>query len=101
MSDERKALTDRMQTVENAIFGDRENLNGFPGLIAEVFRQGAAQVETNKILGEVRSDIRRVNWMIIGGFIAALISIVHNGFTATKSVAAQVNPVTVTAPRTP
>lgn len=56
------------------LMGDPENPKDMPGIIAE-------QRRTNEILGEVKDALSRINWLIIGGFIVALGSLVIKGFT--------------------
>lgn len=59
--------------------GDPKNLNDSPGVIAEQRRMGQEQARTNEILTELRGDLRRINWMILAGFITALLSTVWKG----------------------
>jgi len=79
-------LKDRLEKVETSvdrqnrvIHGDPENFNESPGIIAEQRHLGFGLSRTNEILEDVRGDIkdvrgdlRKINWMIIGLFIAAI-----------------------------
>lgn len=70
MSDE---LNQRVSTLETTVYGDRNNLKERPGIAAELAR-------TNEILSDVRDSMQKLNWMVIGGFVTALLALVMKHF---------------------
>jgi hypothetical protein len=62
--------------LDNAVFGDRDDPKGSPGIISEQARMGMEQARTNEILLELRNSVRWINGLIITGFVTALVGIV-------------------------
>lgn len=73
MSDE---LAKDVKDLKTAMWGDRSDPEGWPGVMAEQKRMGMEQARTNEILMELRNSVRWINGLIITGFVTALIGIV-------------------------
>ena len=75
-SEELRARVDNLEVsldnIDRAVFGDRENPKGQPGIISELSHM-------NSILLELRDSMRRINWILISAFITALCALVFNG----------------------
>jgi hypothetical protein len=81
MSEELQKINARIDPLDRAIFGDRNDPMDHPGLFNTVQNLALRQDITNKILMEVRGDLRRINWMILAGFITAVCSLVYTNIT--------------------
>lgn len=62
--------------IKKAVWGDRENIKGAPGIIAEQSRMSAELARTNEILTELRNAVLWINRLLVTGFITALIALV-------------------------
>ena len=63
-----------VRQLKKAVFGDMENPKETPGVIAELSQM-------NSTLLDMRDSMRRINWMLITGFITALGALVIKGFS--------------------
>lgn len=80
MSDEFK---ERLKIVENAIFGDRENLEEMPGVISDI---RCMRIE----LGEVSSNMKKVVGLVFMMFLTALGGLVFKGVASDAPSASQI-----------
>lgn len=71
----------RIDRLDNAVFGNRDNPKGQPGIVNEIVRLSDRQKETNEILKEVQGDLRRVVWIVLGAVLTGLLAMVVRGFT--------------------
>jgi hypothetical protein len=62
--------------LNKAVFGDRVDPKGQPGIISEQARMGMEQARTNEILLELRNSVRWINGLIVSGFVTALLAVV-------------------------
>ena len=62
-------LRGRVDNLDRAVFGDRQNPKETPGVISEL-------AQMNAILLDMRDSMRRINWTLITAFITALCLIV-------------------------
>jgi hypothetical protein len=69
-------LPERLDSLDKAVFGDRDNPKGQPGIIADQARLGAELTRTNEILTELRNSVLWINRLLVGGFVTALLAIV-------------------------
>lgn len=67
-------INERIDTLNKAVFGDRENPKATPGIISEL-------AQMNVTLLELRDAMRRLNWMIILAFVSALCAVVFKGLS--------------------
>lgn len=58
-------LRERVDNLDKAVFGSRENPKETPGVISEL-------AQMNTILMEMRDAMRRINWILITAFVTAL-----------------------------
>jgi len=72
MSDELQKDVDRLN---DAVFGNRDNMKDEPGIIAELRQMNATMME-------VSGSMKRINWIVLTGFITALVAIVVKGAAA-------------------
>lgn len=90
MYDELKPRLDRMEIridrTDRLLRGDLENPNDSPGIIAEQRRLAANQDRTNEKIEElsadikdVRSDLKKIGFLIVSLFIGAIGTIVFKG----------------------
>lgn len=82
-----------VMTHDRAIFGDRENPAGHPGVIAE-------QRRTNEILSGIQDNFKWLIRLVIAGFVTQLGLLAYNG-TNKQSASPQPAPVGHTAPAKP
>ena len=54
-----RQLGTNVHALDKAVFGDREDPKGNPGLIAETVSMKAEQQRTNEILTEMRTDLKK------------------------------------------
>lgn len=66
----------RLDQLDKAVFGDRNDPKGSPGLIADQLRMGQEQARTNEILMEMRDALKRINWIILTAVATAVLSLV-------------------------
>ena len=65
-------LTERVNNLDRAVFGDRYNPKETPGIISEL-------AQMNTTMTELRDAVRKIGWSIITAFITALCVIVFKG----------------------
>lgn len=73
MSDELKKDVERLN---DAVFGDRDNMTEKPGIISELRQMNATMTE-------VSGSMKRINWIVLTAFITALVAVVIKGAGAT------------------
>lgn len=69
-------LREEVSTLNKAVFGDRDDPRGSPGVLAEQTRLGMELSRTNEILTELRNAVLWINRLLVTGFITALIALV-------------------------
>lgn len=69
MSDELKKDVERLN---DAVFGDRDNMTEKPGIISELRQMNATMTE-------VSGSMKRINWIVLTAFITALVAVVIKG----------------------
>lgn len=69
-------LPEAVSQLNKAVFGDRDDPKGSPGIIAEQQRMGMEQARTNEILMELRNAVLWINGLLVTGFVTALIALV-------------------------
>lgn len=69
-------LAKDVSLLNKAVFGDRDDPKGSPGIIAEQTRMSMEQARTNEILIELRNSVLWINRLIVSGFITALVVMV-------------------------
>lgn len=69
-------LREEVSTLNKAVFGDRDDPRGSPGVVAEQTRLGMELARTNEILTELRNAVLWINRLLVTGFITALIAVV-------------------------
>ncbi len=74
MSDE---LLMRVKLHDKVLFGDPENIDERPGVIAEQRRQSSVQMRTNEILTEVRNAVMWIVGIVLTGFVTAVMALVY------------------------
>ena len=65
----------RVDNLDRAVFGDRQNPKETPGVISEL-------AQMNLTLIDVRDSMRRINWLLITAFITALCILVFKTLPA-------------------
>lgn len=71
MSDE---IKDDVRRLKNTVFGNPDNLKEVPGIVSEL-----AQMTT--VLTEMRDSLRRINMVLVSGFLTALMAMVFKGLS--------------------
>lgn len=72
MNSSDETLRDRVDSLDRAVFGDRENIRDKPGIISEL-------AQMNLTLIDVRDAMRRINWTIILAVLTAiLVTVIKN-----------------------
>lgn len=61
----------RIDELEKAVFGDREDMKKKPGIVFELAR-------TNDLLTELNATVRRINWLIITSVITGLVAVLFD-----------------------
>ena len=61
-----------VERLNDAVFGDRDNMSEKPGIISELRQM-------NVIMTEVSGSMRRINWILLTAFITALFAVVMKG----------------------
>lgn len=61
----------RIDELEKAVFGDREDMKKKPGIVFELAR-------TNDLLTELNATVRRINWLIITSVITGLMAVLFD-----------------------
>ena len=69
MSDE---LRKDVERLNDAVFGDRDNMQEKPGIISELRQMNATMTE-------VSGSMKRINWIVLTAFITALVALVVKG----------------------
>ena len=82
MSPIRENLEDRVDMHHRAIFGNPDDMKDAPGIIADISRISFQQGRTNEILGEVRDSLGRINWLLVAGFLTAIMAVIFKGVAA-------------------
>lgn len=72
-------LTKRVDRLDNAVFGDRDDPTEKPGLIVEQTHTAMALARTNEILTELRNAVLWIIRLLVGGFATALMALVYKG----------------------
>lgn len=67
--------------LNKAVFGDRDNLKDFPGVIAEQSRMSMVQERTNEILMELRNAVLWINGILVTGFITGLLTLLFKALS--------------------
>lgn len=65
-----------VERLNDAVFGDRDNMTEKPGIIAELRQMNATMTE-------VSGSMKRINWIVLTAFITALVALVVKGAGAT------------------
>ncbi len=65
-----------VKDLKTAMWGDRSDPNGWPGVISELMRSGIEQKRTNEILTELRNAFIGILVLFGGGFISAICAFV-------------------------
>ena len=69
-------LEERILTLENAIFGSKEEPRKTPGLINEFARLEQLMTIMNTTLKEMRDDARRIVWIVLAALAASVLKLV-------------------------
>lgn len=75
MPDDQELRTTVRRTY-NAVFGDPDNPNDTPGLIADHRSMRDEQARTNGILTELRGDVKKVQFAILLAVLTAVLNLV-------------------------
>jgi hypothetical protein len=65
-----------VSALDRAVFGDRDDPKGTPGVIVEQSRLSVELCRTNEILTELRNAVLWINRLLVTGFITALSALV-------------------------
>lgn len=71
-----ETLEKTVSRLDKAVFGDRDNPNETPGLLADQRSMRAEQARTNEILTELRKDVKKVQWVILLAVLSAVVNVV-------------------------
>jgi hypothetical protein len=64
-----------VERLNDAVFGDRDNMRENPGIISELRQMNATMTE-------VSGSMKRINWIVLTAFITALVALVIKGAMA-------------------
>lgn len=66
-------LSKDVKDLKVAVWGDRSDPSGWPGLLAEQARMGMEQKRTNEILMELKGSAAWIVGLLVSCFVTALI----------------------------
>ncbi len=72
-------INERVEHLENAVFGDRSDFDARPGIISEIRRMADEQKRSGELLSDVRDSLKRLNWMVLTAVVSALLAVVLKG----------------------
>lgn len=72
-------LKEDVLLLKKAVFGDPADLKEHPGIISELTILSTSLQRTNEILSQLREDIRRFIWIIVGLGSSAVIAFLFKG----------------------
>ncbi len=73
MSEELKAIREKLEDHDVILFGDPRNMKASPGLFNEQQRMSSEQVRTNEILTELRNSVIWLTRTVVGGIITSVV----------------------------
>ena len=69
-------LQQDVRRLNNTVFGNPDNMKLQPGMMVEFSRLEATMAEAVKAISEMRSDVRRVAWVIVLAVLGAILGMV-------------------------
>ena len=68
-----------LQQVSRAVFGNPEDYKKQPGMLRELSELESAVKITNATLSEMRSDQKKLLWLVVTAFVVAVLKMVIHG----------------------
>lgn len=69
-------IKSQLRTLNAAVFGDRDNPKGQPGILYDLSQLDHAVRDANETLRGLRADIRRGVWVILSPVLIAIVALV-------------------------